>query len=176
MDAFLADFEIVDHDEAEQAEQPQTDESQPETDVDTAESGEEPAEADDEQDYDYDYDEDEDGVYFVRKPRVFLLILYILLAIPVGLLGIIILILPTLLFLVLAAGFVSTGIVAVTTAFGGLPLFADIIVAIGAAFILLALGLLSLWTAIWFVGGAMVGLVKGLIHLGGRWCYKEVEA
>ena len=25
-------------------------------------------------------------------------------------------------------------------------------------------------------GGAMVGLVRGLIHLGGKWCYKEVEA
>ena len=34
----------------------------------------------------------------VRKPRVFLLILYILLAVPVGLLGILLLIVPTLLF------------------------------------------------------------------------------
>ena len=41
---------------------------------------------------------------------------------------------------------------------------------------LLALGLLALWIAVWLVGGAMVGLVRGLIHLGGKWCYKEVEA
>ena len=42
--------------------------------------------------------------------------------------------------------------------------------------LLLALGLLALWIAVWLVGGAMVGLVRGLIHLGGKWCYKEVEA
>ena len=36
--------------------------------------------------------------------------------------------------------------------------------------------LLALWIAVWLVGGAMVGLVRGLIHLGGKWCYKEVEA
>ena len=46
----------------------------------------------------------------------------------------------------------------------------------GLAGLLLALGLLALWIAVWLVGGAMVGLVRGLIHLGGKWCYKEVEA
>ena len=113
----------------------------------------------------------------VRKPRVFLLILYILLAVPVGLLGILLLIVPTLLFLVLAGLIITGGVMAVTSAFGsGIAVFADIMVIIGMAFILLALGLLALWIAVWLVGGVMVGLVRGLIHLGGKWCYKEVEA
>lgn len=130
----------------------------------------------------YDDEEYDDGYYDedyepVRKPRVFLLILYILLAVPVGLLGILLLIVPTLLFLVLAGLIIAGGVMAVTSAFGsGIAVFADIMVIIGMAFILLALGLLALWIAVWLVGGAMVGLVRGLIHLGGKWCYKEVEA
>ena len=133
-------------------------------------------------DEEYDDEEYDDGYYDedyepVRKPRVFLLILYILLAVPVGLLGILLLIVPTLLFLVLAGLIIAGGVMAVTSAFGsGIAVFADIMVIIGMAFILLALGLLALWIAVWLVGGAMVGLVRGLIHLGGKWCYKEVEA
>lgn len=133
-------------------------------------------EEEDVEEYDDDgyYDEDYEPV---RKPRVFLLILYILLAVPVGLLGILLLIVPTLLFLVLAGLIITGGVMAVTSAFGsGIAVFADIMVIIGMAFILLALGLLALWIAVWLVGGAMVGLVRGLIHLGGKWCYKEVEA
>ena len=129
--------------------------------------------------YDDEYDEyyDDEEYEPVRKPRVFLLILYILLAVPVGLLGILLLIVPTLLFLVLAGLIITGGVMAVTSAFSsGIAVFADIMVIIGMAFILLALGLLALWIAVWLVGGAMVGLVRGLIHLGGKWCYKEVEA
>ena len=93
------------------------------------------------------------------------------------LLGILLLIVPTLLFLVLSGLIITGGVMAVTSAFGsGIAVFADIMVIIGMAFILLALGLLALWIAVWLVGGAMVGLVRGLIHLGGKWCYKEVEA
>lgn len=126
--------------------------------------------------YDDEYYDDEEYEP-VRKPRVFLLILYILLAVPVGLLGILLLIVPTLLFLVLAGLIITGGVMAVTSAFGsGIAVFADIMVIIGMAFILLALGLLALWIAVWLVGGVMVGLVRGLIHLGGKWCYKEVEA
>lgn len=152
-----------------------------------AEAAEAPAESDEddsapiaieEEDDEYDDEYYDDEEYEpVRKPRVFLLILYILLAVPVGLLGILLLIVPTLLFLVLAGLIITGGVMAVTSAFGsGIAVFADIMVIIGMAFILLALGLLALWIAVWLVGGVMVGLVRGLIHLGGKWCYKEVEA
>ena len=150
--------------------------------AESAEGDSAPIEIEEEDVEEYDDEEYDDGYYDedyepVRKPRVFLLILYILLAVPVGLLGILLLIVPTLLFLVLSGLIITGGVMAVTSAFGsGIAVFADIMVIIGMAFILLALGLLALWIAVWLVGGAMVGLVRGLIHLGGKWCYKEVEA
>lgn len=185
VDAFIADFSIpADQQEfapeaGEQTAPAEAAEPAAEAaeDAESAEGDSAPIEIEEEDVEEYDdgyYDEDYEPV---RKPRVFLLILYILLAVPVGLLGILLLIVPTLLFLVLAGLIIAGGVMAVTSAFGsGIAVFADIMVIIGMAFILLALGLLALWIAVWLVGGAMVGLVRGLIHLGGKWCYKEVEA
>lgn len=188
VDAFIADFSIpADQQEfaPDSGEQTAPDEpaepAQPEEAEAPAESDEDDSapiviEEEDDDEYDDEYYDDEEYEP-VRKPRVFLLILYILLAVPVGLLGILLLIVPTLLFLVLAGLIITGGVMAVTSAFGsGIAVFADIMVIIGMAFILLALGLLALWIAVWLVGGVMVGLVRGLIHLGGKWCYKEVEA
>lgn len=109
-----------------------------------------------------------------RKANVALLILYVLLAVPLGLLGIAALLIPTLLSLSLAIGFVSGGVLVLTAAFGGFAIFADLMVILGLAIILLALGLLLTWLFIWFIGGAIAGLIRGLCQLGGKWCYKEV--
>lgn len=192
VDAFIADFSIpADQQEfapdageqtapAEPAEPAQPEEAEAPAESDEGDSAPIVIEEEDVGEYDDEYDDeyyDDEEYEPVRKPRVFLLILYILLAVPVGLLGILLLIVPTLLFLVLAGLIITGGVMAVTSAFGsGIAVFADIMVIIGMAFILLALGLLALWIAVWLVGGAMVGLVRGLIHLGGKWCYKEVEA
>lgn len=188
VDAFIADFSIpADQQEfapeageqtapAEPAEPAQPEEAEASAESDEDNSAPVVIEEEDDDEYDDEYYDDEEYEP-VRKPRVFLLILYILLAVPVGLLGILLLIVPTLLFLVLSGLIITGGVMAVTSAFGsGIAVFADIMVIIGMAFILLALGLLALWIAVWLVGGAMVGLVRGLIHLGGKWCYKEVEA
>ena len=188
VDAFIADFAIpADRQEfapdageqtapAEPAEPAQPEEAEAPAESDEDDSAPVVIEEEDDDEYDDEYYDDEEYEP-VRKPRVFLLILYILLAVPVGLLGILLLIVPTLLFLVLSGLIITGGVMAVTSAFGsGIAVFADIMVIIGMAFILLALGLLALWIAVWLVGGAMVGLVRGLIHLGGKWCYKEVEA
>lgn len=192
VDAFIADFSIpADQQEFDPDAGEQTAPAEPAEPAQPGEA-EAPAESDEDDsapivieeenvgEYDDEYDDeyyDDEEYEPVRKPRVFLLILYILLAVPVGLLGILLLIVPTLLFLVLAGLIITGGVMAVTSAFGsGIAVFADIMVIIGMAFILLALGLLALWIAVWLVGGVMVGLVRGLIHLGGKWCYKEVEA
>lgn len=186
VDAFITDFSIP-ADQQEFAPEAGEQTAPAEAAEPAAEEAEAPAESDEddsapiaieEEDDEYDDEYYDDEEYEpVRKPRVFLLILYILLAVPVGLLGILLLIVPTLLFLVLAGLIITGGVMAVTSAFGsGIAVFADIMVIIGMAFILLALGLLALWIAVWLVGGVMVGLVRGLIHLGGKWCYKEVEA
>ena len=91
-----------------------------------------------------------------------------------SILGIAALLVPTLLSLALAICLVSGGVLVLTAAFGGFAIFADLMVILGLAIILLALGLLLTWLFIWFIGGAIVGLIRGLCHLGGKWCYKEV--
>lgn len=119
-------------------------------------------------------DEEEQAPATQRKAKVFLLILYVLCAVPLGILGIAALLVPTLLSLSLAICFVCAGVLVLTAAFGGFAIFADLMVILGLAIILLALGLLLTWLFIWFIGGAIVGLIRGLCHLGGKWCYKEV--
>ncbi len=120
----------------------------------------------------YSYDEPE----LRRQPRVFLLILYILLGVPITLIGIVLLLIPTLVCLALAAVSIVAGATLVIAAFGGFKILADFLLLFGAAVILLALGLLFLWLFIWFIGGAIAGMVAGVIELGRHWCYKEVAA
>ena len=121
-------------------------------------------------------DEAEEDVVLVRKPRVVLLVLFVLLALPLTLLAVGLLLIPTLLSLVLAAVMIAAGCAGLIAAFGGFPVLADILVVLGCAIIALALGLLLLWLFIWFVGTAIGGLIRGVIRLGGSWCYKEVAA
>jgi len=112
----------------------------------------------------------------VRKPKILLLILYVLLAIPLTAVGIVILLIPTLLTLALAVTAISVGVAVLVGAFSGFVVLADILLLLGAALIILALGLLFLWIFVWFIGGAIVSLIHGVIVLGGKWCYKEVPA
>lgn len=112
----------------------------------------------------------------VRKPRVFLLILYILIAVPLTLAGVVLLLVPALLSLAAALLCFAVAVVGIIAAFGGFPKIANLLVALGVAMILLAIGLVLLMLFIWFLGGAIGGLINGVISLGGRWCYKEVAA
>ena len=111
-----------------------------------------------------------------QKPRVFLLILYVLFAVPLTLLGILVLLIPTVLALALAVGVIAAGSFLFMSAFSGFPKLADILIVLGTAVVVLALGLLLLWLFVWFVGGAIGGLIRGVIALGRKWCYKEVSA
>ncbi len=109
-----------------------------------------------------------------RRARVPLLILFVLLAVPLTLLGVLLLLAPTALAAGLTLSFVASGSATLMAAFGGFPVLADMLVVLGAAIVLLALGLLALWLFIWFIGGAIVGLIRGVCALGRRWCYEEV--
>lgn len=111
-----------------------------------------------------------------RRANVPLLILYIIIAVPLTALGVLILLLPTLLFLALASGAIVVGCLALTSAFGAFSIFADVMVVLGCALVVLALGLLFLWMFVWLIGGAIAGLINGVIKLAGKWCYKEVPA
>ena len=119
-------------------------------------------------------EEETEDAETVRKPIVPLLILYIIFAIPLGLIGILLLLIPAFVSLSLAiiAGFL--GINGFAATFTGFAVLADILVVAGVSLILLALALLFLWLFVWFIGGAIVGLIHGLCVLGGKWCYKEV--
>lgn len=112
----------------------------------------------------------------VRKPRVPLLILYILIAVPLGLIGFVLLLIPALASLAAAAACIAVAVLAITSAIGSFPKIANLLVALGAALILLAVGLVFLMLFVWFLGGAIGGMINGLIRLGGKWCYKEVPA
>ena len=109
-----------------------------------------------------------------HKARVFALILYVLLAIPVTVAGIVLLLIPTVLALGLAVGVIVLGSAALVAAFSGFPKLADILIVLGTAVVVLALGLLLLWLFVWFIGGAIGGLIRSVIELGRKWCFVEV--
>ncbi len=109
-----------------------------------------------------------------RKAKVFLLILYVLLAVPVTLAGIILLLIPTVLVLAVSLLVIGGGSAVLIAAFSGFPKLADILIVVGTAVIVLALGLLLLWLFVWFIGGAIGGLIRNVIELGRKWCYEEV--
>ncbi len=112
----------------------------------------------------------------VKKPRILLLILYILLAVPVTLLLIGIVLALALSFLSGAAGGLGLSFFGITTAFTGFNVFADILLVFGMGLMALALGLLLLWFFIWMLFHAIPSLIRGAFALGRKLCFKEVRA
>ena len=110
-----------------------------------------------------------------RRASVPLLILFILLAIPAGLLCLGLILCAALLSLGLAALAVCVGGSGLVAAFG-FSVFADILLVFGLSLALAAIGLLLLWVFIWMLAGAIPGLVRGLVGLARKLCYKEVSA
>lgn len=104
-----------------------------------------------------------------------LLVVFLLFAIPLGLVAIVLMLALAALCLGLAAGAGVLGVFAVTAAFhSGLDIIADILIALGVAVVLFAIAVLFLWTAIWFCAGAIPGIIRGIKELGEKWCCKEV--
>ena len=169
-------------DEPEPAEEPEApEEPQPETQNEPATADEDEEEEDqsvfdDEDDCDDNDDELLPARNVIRKPRIFLLIPYVIFAVPITLVLLLLLLVPALASLAAAAGCVIAAVLAVLSSIGAFPKLANLLVALGAALIVLALGVLFLMLSIWLFAGAMGGLVRGVIALGGKWCYKEVEA
>lgn len=105
--------------------------------------------------------------------NVAIVVLYLLVAVPITAIGVLLLLIPALLFLAFA---VVTGIAAfnvISTAFGSFAVFADILVVLGAGLLLSAFALLFLLLFGWFIGCATAGLINGAIRLGGRICCRE---
>ena len=104
-----------------------------------------------------------------------LAVLYAIIAVPVTVLIACILLIPTFASLGLSGLCLFVGFKVVLAAFAGFSMFSDIMVVLGSGVILLALGLLFLWLFIWFIGGAIAGVINAAIKLGGKWCSKEAE-
>ena len=104
-----------------------------------------------------------------------LLILFLVFAIPLGLVAIALILALAVACLGLAAGTGVLGVFAITAAFhSGLDIIADILIALGIAVVLFAVAVLFLWTAVWFCAGAIPGIIRGIRELGEKWCCKEV--
>ena len=110
-----------------------------------------------------------------RRANVPLLILFILLSVPVGLLCVGLILAAALLALGLAVIIGCAGVSGLVAAFG-FSVFADILLVFGLSLAAAAIGLLLLWIFIWLLAGAIPGLIRGLARLGRKLCYKEVSA
>lgn len=174
LDAFLADFSVENGElvatKAEESKEPAVEELAEEIaeEAPAAEESEASEEAAAEEAV------EEAPVKYRTKTNIFLLILYIFLALPATVAGVALLLIPTVLFLALAACFASVGVSLIGTCLGSFAVIADMLVVFGAGLILVALGLLFVWLFIWFLGGAIFGFIRGICRLGRKTCCKEV--
>ena len=100
-------------------------------------------------------------------------ILFLLVAIPVALLLLALLLIPTMLFVGVSAGLIILGATLAVSAFSGFSVLADLLLLIGAALVTLALGLLFLWLTVWTIGGGMGGVIRTIGDLHRKLCMKK---
>ena len=166
VDAFLKDFTIENGElislKAEEAAQEAPAEAEPVSDAAEATVAVEAPEA-------------EKPVEKRVKTNILLLILYIFLAIPLGAVGVALLLIPTVFFLALGSCCGYVGVYAISTSFASFAVIADTMAVFGAGLALLALALFFIWVFVWFLGGAIVGYIRALCVLGRKLCCKEVE-
>ena len=110
-----------------------------------------------------------------RRLSVPLLILFLLLAIPVGLCCASLLIGAAGASACAAGSALWTGLHGFALAFS-FSVFADFLLVFGMSLACTAIGILLLWLFIWLLIGAIPGLVRGLAALARKLCYKEVAA
>lgn len=111
----------------------------------------------------------------VKKTNAFLLILYIIVSVPVGLVLL-------LLMLGIELGIFCCGVLGLRVGFAllgftfsGMTVFADVLMCFGATLGVFALGILVTWLGLWLVITSVPGLVRGIVKLGKKLCVKEVE-
>ena len=111
-----------------------------------------------------------------KKPVVPLLILFIVLAIPVGLLCVGLILALAVPVLGGGVSLLWSGLFGFGSAFTAFSVFADILLVAGLSLAATAIGVLLLWLFVWLLIGAIPGVVRGLCALGRKLCYKEVSA
>ena len=161
--------------EEEAAEEPAEPEPEPEPD--------EGAEAEPEPDADYGYTSESDYEYpqppeaeperaKLRGGRVFACVLLgIIPGIPVT----VILILASLALLLIGASLAYAGGVAISFAFLGMSVVADILLCVGFGLMVGAVGLVIVFLAVWFFLRCVAGLCSRMFAKAGAWCRGEVR-
>lgn len=157
------------------AEEPAEPEPEPEPD--------ESAEAEPEPDADYGYTSESDYEYpqppeaeperaKLRGGRVFACVLLgIIPGIPVT----VILILASLALLLIGASLAYAGGVAISFAFLGMSVVADILLCVGFGLMVGAVGLVIVFVAVWFFLRCVAGLCSRMFAKAGAWCRGEVR-
>ena len=157
------------------AEEPAEPEPEPEPD--------ESAEAEPEPDADYGYTSESDYEYpqppeaeperaKLRGGRVFACVLLgIIPGIPVT----VILILASLALLLIGASLAYAGGVAISFAFLGMSVVADILLCVGFGLMVGAVGLVTVFLAVWFFLRCVAGLCSRVFAKAGAWCRGEVR-
>lgn len=157
------------------AEEPAEPEPEPEPD--------ESAEAEPEPDADYGYTSESDYEYpqppeaeperaKLRGGRVFACVLLgIIPGIPVT----VILILASLALLLIGASLAYAGGVAISFAFLGMSVVADILLCVGFGLMVGAVGLVIVFLAVWFFLRCVAGLCSRMFAKAGAWCRGEVR-
>ena len=157
------------------AEEPAESEPEPEPD--------ESAEAEPEPDADYGYTRESDYEYpqppeaeperaKLRGGRVFACVLLgIIPGIPVT----VILILASLALLLIGASLAYAGGVAISFAFLGMSVVADILLCVGFGLMVGAVGLVTVFLAVWFFLRCVAGLCSRVFAKAGAWCRGEVR-
>ena len=108
------------------------------------------------------------------KTNVALLILYLIFAIPVGLVLLVLSIALTVALLGLGALVIAAGAKIIAFAFSSLVIFADIMLCAGAVLIAFAVALVLLWLGILMLVRGIGGVVGGVVSLGRKLCVREV--
>lgn len=122
--------------------------------------------------YDEAYYDDEPAY----KTNVFLVILYTLGAIVVGVPVLAVLLVLDLAVLAVGAACGAGGVGLIATAFIGLPMVADMLILLGGGAAVIAIALVVIWLAIWLFIRMVIGWVRLLVRTGKRWCRKEIAA
>ena len=108
-----------------------------------------------------------------KRINVPITILYLIASVPLTAAGILVLLIPTLLFFVLSAGSGIFAFYTASSAFGNFAVFADIMVVLGAALVLAAVSLFFFFVFLWFIVDVIAGLINFSIRLGGKICFME---
>lgn len=117
----------------------------------------------------------ETEVKTVKKTNVFLLILYIIVSVPVGLVLLLLMLGIELSIFCCGVLGLRVGFALLGFTFSGMTVFADVLMCFGVTLGVFALGVLVTWLGLWLVITSVPGLVRGIVRLGKKLCVKEVE-